>query len=276
MPCGILALDIDGTIVHKHQPPSIQVAEYLTSLAREGWIIFFATGRTVRWSLEHLSSLPFSFFLAPYNGACLYVIPENTVLQQAFLDRSRVIKLAPFSAEFGSVIYEAGGEERIFYTEKMFSTSVRQHLQNRQINQKEQWEVLGDLTELPEMEVASVRFFLQPDEAYRIAKSIIEQTNLRAPTMKDSFWDALRIVQVTSIEASKGQALLAVRKKFPAIPVIAAGDDCNDVDLLLAADVGIAMASAPEELKLIASIIATGGSESIIDAIQDAILLARA
>jgi hydroxymethylpyrimidine pyrophosphatase-like HAD family hydrolase len=54
--------------------------------------------------------------------------------------------------------------------------------------------------------------------------------------------------------------------------VIAAGDDNNDVSMFLAADICIAMASAPEHLRNAADIIAPKASEmGIIQGLQQAI-----
>jgi HAD superfamily hydrolase (TIGR01484 family) len=270
---GIIALDIDGTLVHKHQPLSRPVSEFLTSLHHDGWEILFATGRTIRWSLEHLSALPFPFFLAPYNGACLYSFPDGGVLSSAFMDRSSVLQLEQHSTRFGSVVYEAGGDERILYTEKSFPPPILTHLQNRQLGQNEQWSVIDALADLPEMEVAGIRFFLTPDEARQLSLSLSETTALRAPTMKDSYSEALRIVQVTAPGASKGMALRLLRTKFPNVPAIAAGDDMNDIDLLSEADVGIAMASAPDELKRLASFVSPLGDDGIIEALRAAVRL---
>jgi hydroxymethylpyrimidine pyrophosphatase-like HAD family hydrolase len=50
----------------------------------------------------------------------------------------------------------------------------------------------------------------------------------------------------------------------------------NDIDLLAAADVGIAMASAPDELKKIAKLVASPtGEDPIIDALGKAIQMAE-
>ena len=268
---GIIALDIDGTLVHRHQPLSRTLSEFLASLHQEGWLIFFATGRTIRWSLKHLSSLPFPFYLAPYNGACIYSFPDGAVLSSAFMDRTNVLRLDKLSAEFGSVVYEAGGEERILYTEKNFPPPMLVHIKNRQKGQNEKWLAIDSLADVPQMEVASVRFFLTPAQAHKVSLAVSDTMALSAPTMKDAYNEAIRIVQVTALGASKGQALHVLQTSFPNIPVIAAGDDMNDIDLLSQADLGIAMASAPDELKRLSSLVAQDGKDSIIEALRSAI-----
>ncbi len=69
---GIIALDIDGTLVSGNQPLSSTLVSFLTSLHQDGWTVLFATGRSTQWSLEHLEVHPFGFYLAAYNGACIF------------------------------------------------------------------------------------------------------------------------------------------------------------------------------------------------------------
>ena len=109
-----------------------------------------------------------------------------------------------------------------------------------------------------------------------LGETINTVTSLRAPTMRDSFCEDLRIVQVTAQGASKGQALRFLRNQYPDMPAIAAGDDMNDVDLIEEADIGIAMASAPDELKKVAQLIASPiGEDPIIDVLRAAVQRAK-
>lgn len=269
---GIIGLDIDGTLVTQHQPLSEPVTSFLVALHRDGWKILFATGRTVRWSMEHLSSLPFPFFLAPYNGACLFLLPEKQLLASALMDRADVKRLEPFIDQFGAIIYEAGGQERIFYTPNHFSEKILEHLEDRQSKQHERWIPVLNVERIPQISVAGVRFFLSPEAALLLGEAISSSTSLLAPTMKDSFQPDLRIVQVTSRGASKGQALRALRDRYPGAKVIAAGDDMNDIDLIQEADVGIAMGSAPEAVRHHAALVASmKGEDPIIEALKEAI-----
>jgi HAD superfamily hydrolase (TIGR01484 family) len=273
---GIIALDIDGTLVTQHQPLSVNLSSFLEEISHKKWVILFATGRTVRWSMEHLSRLPFPFYLAPYNGACLFSFPERQMIDSALLEPKEVMKLAPFVDQFGAIVYEAGGEERIFYTERRFSTMILDHLHSRQEAQQEQWIAINTLKGLPNMRVAGVRFFLSPEAALMLGETIHSTTSLRAPTMKDSFNEMLRIVQVTARNASKGHALRSLKTRYPDVTAIAAGDDMNDLDLLSEADIGIAMASAPQALQEIAAITASpDGADPIIAALKQAIGMAQ-
>ena len=86
-----------------------------------------------------------------------------------------------------------------------------------------------------------------------LQQAIEQNFGLTALIMKDSFSDDVKIVQVTASGVSKGASFRYLCKKYtPLLGTIAAGDDTNDIDLLEAADIGIAVGDAPQSLRKIA------------------------
>lgn len=268
----LLSLDLDGTIAMNREPLSDKMCTFLEGAHAKGCTLLFATGRTVSWSLETLSVLSFPFFLAPYNGACTISCPDQKVMRSAFLSLKDLEPLAPFIERHGAVIYEGGGQERIFYTPAAYSEEMRTHLEFRKTKQHEMWQEIDSLENLPELLFASVRFFhFGEDEAEELSSSIQENTSLCAPIMKDVFNAGVCIVQVTAEGASKGQALQALRREHPSLMTLAAGDDMNDLDMLRAADFGVAMPKAPLRVREMAHSIAPSfGEDPVIEPLQRA------
>ena len=80
---GIIALDIDGTITADAEHLPKNVHHYLTSLAQEGWSLFFLTGRTFQWAFRTLRELPFPYAFALQNGAIILEMPARTMNRAA-------------------------------------------------------------------------------------------------------------------------------------------------------------------------------------------------
>ncbi len=266
----LLCLDLDGTVVMDREPLSEKMCEFLEKCHTKGCTLLFATGRTVTWSLETLSVLSFPFFLAAYNGACTISCPERKIMRSAFLSPSDLNPIIPFVDRYGALIYEGGGEERVFYTPSLFSEEIFTHLTFRKEQQREEWHEITSLHDLPCPLIASVRLFLfEDDDADEISTTIEEKTSLCAPLMKDVFCESVHVVQVTASGASKGQALQALRREHPSLLSIAAGDDMNDLDMLRAADFGIAMPYAPLRLREMAHAVAPSfGEDPLIEPLQ--------
>lgn len=250
---GIIALDIDGTTLSDNQPPPQSLVEKLFSLYANGWKILFATGRTLQWSEHHLENLPFPFFLACYNGACIFSYPEKKTLHSSFLLLKDLMALTPYVHQFGAAVYELGKDERVFIAKEKFSPYMQKHMDKRQAVQKEQEVEISSLDSLPDIQYASVRFFILKKDASFLLQAIEENTNVFPLLMKDSFDENVRIIQITAKGSSKGGALRFLKKKYPLVlGTIAAGDDTNDIDLLEEADIGIAVGDAPQELRKVA------------------------
>ena len=268
---GIIALDIDGTLVTNHKPLSQGLCRVLSEYHDEGFELLFATGRTLQWGMNHLVAIPCPFYLAAYNGAVLYKIPEKQVLHSSFLQIPDLLPLSPFIEQFGALIYEGLGQERIFYTPKLFSPKMLEHVNTRRTRQNEVFVEISSIHDLPDCAYASVRLFALKELAMTVGKTISAKTSLNAPTMKDSLNPQIFVVQVTSKTASKGQALGLLQQKISG-QTIAAGDDMNDLDMLQRAAVRIAMHEAPDSLKNIATIIAPPFFEDcIIGPLQEAV-----
>ena len=96
---------------------------------------------------------------------------------------------------------------------------------------------------------------------------------LHVPVIKDPFSSEYHVVQATHPDVTKGKALFDLIVRLGAQEtIIAAGDDLNDISMFEAASVCIAMEDAPEELKLMANIIAPSAKEQgIIIGLQKAI-----
>jgi HAD superfamily hydrolase (TIGR01484 family) len=133
---GIVALDIDGTLLLPNQPPPKVLSSALASMQEEGWKILFATGRTVAWSLPLLEKLPFPFYLAAFNGATLFSYPDGAKIHALFLLLKDILAVAPYIDRFGVFLYEMGGEERVFAAKKNYSDFLKNHLERRRLLQK--------------------------------------------------------------------------------------------------------------------------------------------
>lgn len=271
---GILALDIDGTLVDRGQSFAPSIVSSLREIHESGWVIMFVTGRTLPWSLAHLSTLSFPFYLASYNGACVRRFPGDEYVHAACMNTHHLKLCERFFPDFGGVVYTLSG--RSVYTHLPSSPRILEHVRRRRRHQNEEWEALTSLSQIEGDGIASVRFFAPPLEASMLSHLLGEGAYLHAPTMRDSFDEDLSIVQVTAPCASKGQALISVRRHYPGAPVIAAGNDENDISLLQCADIGIAVGKdAPLVLRNLAHIkVSSPSSDEFFGALSLAMQMA--
>lgn len=281
LPKGLIALDIDGTItaVRDHLP--VDVATYLKMLACDGWMIAFITGRTLHWGLQLLQELPFPYVIAPYNGALICSMPEKIVLFRSYLQKNEIEQVELLLNQFKVAgVYYTGPEydDRTYICPQMLSEEWKQYLIERGQALNETWTHIEHISAIPDTHFIAVRCLETKERSHKLARLIEEKLGFSSPIMMDSYNSRFAVVQVTQNGITKGSAVTHVMNVLNIKgPIIAAGDDHNDVALLQNADVKIAMETAPQELLSMADVIAPSAhKQGIIQGLQEALQKVRA
>lgn len=263
---GIIALDIDGTVTAHTHHLDRDVANFLVQLSADGWTFIFITGRSFAWGHAVLKELPFSYHFAVHNGVIILEMPSKRVLLKRQLTRDilPVMDALCEGEESNYVVYSGCGHDDYSYLcPQKFSPQLRDYVLKRYEQSHEPWRPLTSFAELPIADFAAVKCFGKQEAAVRLAQKIEQQLNLHVPMIKDPLDSSYYVLQGTHVEATKGNTLDSFKSLLSSdAVVIAAGDDNNDLSMLAAADIKIAMATAPDALKNCADIIAPSAEEN--------------
>jgi hypothetical protein len=270
---GWIALDIDGTItLEKYSVPK-PVTAYLKNLEKAGWKIAIATGRSFHFASLALSQFDFPYILICQNGSVALDMPSQNILFKKYLNWNHVahIEKAYEGVDSDFVIY-MGVEERdlCYFRPHRFPEAAIPAIRALQETQKEKWRAVPDFSSELMPHFAIAKGFGPYEEMRLIVERLDASDRFQAPLMRNSFAPGAAIVLVTDLLATKGHALQEVFKTHGRGPlVIGAGDDENDLSLLMVSDVKIAMAHAPDSLQERADILAPPTSHmGIIHALQ--------
>jgi len=276
---GLIALDIDGTLTAETSIPD-EMIKYLCELHEEGWAFAFITGRPFSWAYPTLSAIPFPSFFAIQNGALLLELPSKKFLNSYYLQNDLIPSLTKLSQDFQTdyVIY-SGYEngDLCYYRPQFFAPNHLSYLTERAKLLKEKWVQVSSFDHLPVHTFTAFKFFANEEKAQLLSKKIEEELSLHAPSIKDPCNADYFIVQATHPFACKGRVIQDICKLASFIgTIIAAGNDNNDLGMLEAATIKIAMADAPASLLKIADIIAPLATEmGLIDGLKQALNLTR-
>jgi Cof subfamily protein (haloacid dehalogenase superfamily) len=277
---GWIALDIDGTVtLDKYSVPR-EVTAYLRSLQQDGWNIAMVTGRPFAFALMALSEFDFPYTFLAQNGSLALEMPEKKFLFEAYIQSHSIpfFEKAFEGIDSDFLIY-AGYEKGDFcyWRPKRFSHDDLHYLDDLQKRQKEKW-VEVDRYEAMKLDAFPlVKCFGSEARMDLIANRLKAFKKFEITKLRDPFLEGYYLLLVTDEKASKGKSLTRVLQlKGRGGHVIAAGDDENDISLLMAADTKIAMAHAPESLQQVATFIAPPTKDQgIIKALQMALRNAR-
>lgn len=270
---GVIALDIDGTVTAVKDRLDPEVVTYLTSLAKQRWIIYFVTGRTFHWANTLLQQLPFPYLIGAHNGAYICSMPDRTVLYRGFLEKQEVIQVSELLTRFDStgIIYAGpDANERTYICPRGVKEDKYAYMNKRRISLQEEWIEIDNVEAIEETQFLAVRCLEQHVCAQQISDAITQQLQLSCPLMMDSCGQDYMLVQITKQGVTKGSAIAHVMDRLHITgPVIAAGDDHNDISMFEQAHVKIAMATAPQELLSLADITAPPAADrGIIQGLQ--------
>jgi Cof subfamily protein (haloacid dehalogenase superfamily) len=249
---GLVAVDLDGTLLNDSKRVSIRTAKALACLPSRGVKVVIASARPPRSVRPVYSLLKLDTWQINYNGALIYDPPND-----------KVILHRPMSCEIAwSMIERARG----LYPKCLVSCEILDKWYTDRQDQPYTTET-GRLFK-PNLVAPLEQFCNQP-----ITKLLL----LGSRRMIDRLEPVLRVenpavavirsdpelIQVMQHGCSKGEALKKVASHYgiPMRRVLAIGDAANDVCMLEAAGVGVAMDNAHPSVKQVADWVAPSNND---------------
>lgn len=273
---GTIAIDIDGTLTSNPIKVEKQAIDLLIQADRKGWQLIFLTGRTFAFSEEVFKQIPLSFYGVCQNGALALTYPEKKILRRKYLNNQSVIDISSILLKENVLfVLESGMENKdiIYYFPNLEDLN---YLKHRQSISPEIWQEISSLEAIAKRDFPAIKYFGAKDKIEAIAKKLYSTfpeklaiTIVLDPFRKEGGYLAL----VTDIQATKEHSLdfLFHHYNFKK-PLIVAGDDYNDVEMLKRADIKIVMNTAPKDILALADIIAPAAkNQGIVRALKEVI-----
>ncbi len=262
---ALIALDIDGTVTTESRSIPAAVIQYLATLYEKGWSIAFITGRTYGQSHHAVEGLPFPFYLAVQNGAIILSMPSREILFKHYLDKDILLAMSACCEGTSTDVVVYGGcehDDRCYYRPAALGEAITEYLVRRRAGYGETWDSLESFIDLPLVAFPSTKTFGAFEPLMPISIKFERDLGLQAPINRDPFQEGFCVLQATQAAVNKGSAVKDLRARVSGNDcVIAAGDDLNDIPLLQAADIRVAMANAPRQLLDLADLVAPPATE---------------
>lgn len=259
---GIIALDLDGTLLTSSKTLSPDNLTALQRAAQAGWAIVPTTGRFYNGMPQTIRELPFVRYAITVNGAEVLDVPTGEVIYRAEIPWQQAVEIMS-CLDGRPLIYdcymEGGGWMTAAMKDDIDTHASSPHYRKmlRELRQSVP-ELKGFLCEKGR-DVQKVQFFTNCPQ---LRLDLMEELPRRFELLAVSS-SVVDNVEINQTHANKGEALLALaaylgidRKN-----TIAFGDGLNDLSMLEQAGVGIAMANACDEAKERADWIAPSNDE---------------
>ena len=242
---GIIALDLDGTLLNSKKELSSGNRAALERAAAAGYEIVPTTGRFYGGMPQVIRDLPFIRYVITINGAEVRDLQTDEALYTACIPCAQAVELMAFLDQF-PLIYDCFMANRGWMSEGLKSkidetvddAHYREMLHNLRQGVPELKEFLTQRGE----DVQKVQFFTRDA---RLRLQLMGEIPRRFPELVSTS-SQIQNVELNQLHANKGEALLALSRHLglSSGQTIAFGDGLNDVSMLKRAGIGIAMGNA--------------------------------
>ncbi|MCP5492009.1 MAG: HAD family phosphatase [Chlamydiales bacterium] len=271
---GLIALDIDGTLTDGSRLIPDQVVNYLHGLHDSGWQIALITGRMYSFAKRAIANMNFPYYLGIQNGADILSMPEEKRIDRAYLQDGILDHLDQLYTDLETDYLIYSGYEKgdfCYWRPEKFPEQMHPYLDKLQKLSDAPWQKRNGIdSPFPLIKCVGSYASMHPIEEKLQGYPGIA-TSLISDPVSDGFY---HLILITHELGQKGGALKRIAKLCDIKgPIIAAGDDANDIPMFKEADIAIVMGGAPEHVTAHGTIMAPPSTEmGIISGIEQALL----
>lgn len=239
---GLVATDLDGTVVRSDGTISARTVEAVAALEAAGASFVVVTGRPIRWMKSVAQDLGHHGLAVCANGAVLYDLHTEQVADAWLLS-------ATAAREVADVLRRAlpGIAFAVEHLHDGFA---------HEPTYRPRWDSNDPVTQAPVEQLLSqdvVKLLarheeLGSDELLAAARAAVGD----AAELTHSSSDGLLEISATGVSKASGLATVAAQRGVVAQDVVAFGDMPNDLPMLTWAGLGVAVANAHEEVLAVA------------------------
>ena len=264
----IIALDLDGTLLDSQKRLSERNRKALEKAAANGALVVPTTGRFFGLMPEEIRALPFVRYAITINGAQVYDRETDAAIVREEIPIDRAIAVLELLDRY-DVIYDCYRQNWGWMTASLqakaegYATDAH-YLKMVRDFRKPVPELKAYLRETAEAGGVQKIMLFSPleDRELRINAAIRADLAERFPEIKvtSSCWNNL---ELNLDSANKGQSLrrFAEHLGLTLQNCISFGDGLNDLSMIEAAGVGVAMANAVPEIKAAAQYVTSSNDE---------------
>lgn len=244
----LIAFDLDGTLLNDDKQLTEENRSALLDAAEKGTLLVPATGRLAVAIPDVLKELPIRYMIL-MNGAQIYDMQEDRVLDEVLIPWEQGVEIFR-CFDYFPVIYDCYINGWAF-----MSQAHRPYIDEYALNEhfrKMMWELRTPVPELKahlaenKLNLQKLQAFFRPQE-YPLRDQLLAHLKIPGIAVSSSLANN---IELNHADATKGQALrkLAGILGIPITDTMAFGDGSNDLAMIRAAGIGVAMANGCSEV----------------------------
>lgn len=267
---GWLAIDVDGTLTHEKYSIPEAVISFLRDLDKDGWKLIVVTGRSYPFAMPSVKKIDFPFILSTQNGSTAWHMPQKELIFERFIEKSaiKIMEKTALGYDLAFIVY--GADYKCYWKRDDFYLDYVKKLMDLSMMTFD--EVKDGFETIPMDLFPLAKFAGQKERVAKLKKELEKHNLFEMSLIEDPFYQDFHLLLITQKGVTKGSAISEIVKVHDKKPVIAAGNDENDITMFERADLAIAMEDSPAHVLKGADIIAPSAKKNgIIQGLKSAI-----
>lgn len=243
----ILFLDLDGTLLNDRKEITQGNRQAINEALEQGHRIVIASGRPLKSSLaqaERLGLAGEGCYVIAYNGAVIYDCSAGKAVFRRTLELEDLYRVFDEAGRIGCYIQTYDREDVVFEEGGCVGNAAR-YCEMVGLAYRTIRNVRKDVAEAP------VKALAIDYQSRTLLETLEQWIKTELAERVDCFFSSQFFLEIVPVGMNKGMAVRALCEKLE-IPVensVAAGDQGNDITMIRAAGVGVAMANGIDEVK---------------------------
>lgn len=258
-PIRLIALDLDGTLLDDRKQISRRSLRALRAAADQGVLLVPATGRTVAGIPAELLALPGVRYAITANGARVMDLAENRALSEDYIPRDLALQVYDLLTQYECLV-------DLFQDGQGYTTEANAAQADRYVPENLRAYVLNSRVRLPDLRafIAQQERGLEKLTLFFLSEDQRQKAWAKVAALGLEVVSSLPLnMEISAAGVTKGSGLraLAGALDLPAEALMACGDGGNDIPMITAAGLGVAMGNAFPEVKAAADFITRTNNE---------------
>ena len=240
----ILFTDLDKTLLNDDKSISKENREAITKMLEQGHYFVLVTGRPIATGKIVVRELGMTMpgcYMIAFNGAVIYDCSADRIL----VERSLPMEIAK---EVFDEAHKAGIYVQTYQQDTIITESHSKELDFYINNARMRYRIVNDIYSSLEKEPYKI-ILIDIDDQEKLLHFQKDHTELLKKS--NSFFSCNEFLEYCPKDTDKGSGLRYI-SSFLNIPIentVAAGDERNDISMIQAAHIGVAVQNAHDELK---------------------------
>lgn len=262
----IFITDLDGTLLRSDQTMSDFTVNVLNSAIQEGCIISFATARGLFSAYSVVSDIAWKHPVILYNGALLFDVVHNRVIDGYFLDAGLTNEIIQTGKKHGCspfyFLLDSTNKERVYH-EKLTTFGMMEFLKSR-INDPRFMEV-NELESSDDEKTLALTFIGELDDLLPLKEEVssVLRDKVNLHIMKDYYIEDQYFLEFSHPHAAKceGLKMWAKHMNVETKDICIFGDNLNDLGLFEVGGKKIAVSNSHVDILGIADTVIESNNE---------------